>query len=125
MDKRLQVDEIPLNFLVPIKGTPLEKRPPEKPVEILKTIAMVRLTNPAAGIRLAAGRTHLGYLQSMIFHAGCSSMMIGKMLTVAGGKVYGRWPGLTDLVRWAGVAFLVYLAIRLAADDGRLAAGPD
>jgi threonine/homoserine/homoserine lactone efflux protein len=27
-------------------------------------------------------------------------------------------------VRWAGVAFLVYLAIRLAADDGRLSAGP-
>jgi biotin synthase len=83
----LQVDEIPLNFLMPIKGTPLEKMPPAKPVDILKTIAMVRLTNPRAGIRLAAGRVHLGYLQSMIFQAGCSSMMIGKLLTVSGGKV--------------------------------------
>lgn len=83
----LQVDEIPLNFLVPIPGTPLAGRPPTPPVEILKTIAMLRLTNPTAGLRLAAGRTHLGSLQSMIFYAGCSAMMIGKMLTVAGGKV--------------------------------------
>lgn len=82
----LEVDEIPLNFLIPIPGTPLENQPICQPTEILKTIAMFRLTNPKAGIRLAAGRVHMGHLQSMIFYAGCSSMMIGPLLTVAGGS---------------------------------------
>ena len=83
----LQVDEIPLNFLIPIPGTPLEKQPPMPPMEILKTIAMFRLTNPRAGVRICAGRVHMNHLQSMIFAAGCNSMMIGALLTTAGGKV--------------------------------------
>jgi threonine/homoserine/homoserine lactone efflux protein len=31
-----------------------------------------------------------------------------------------RWPYLTDVVRWAGVAFLLYMACRLAWDSGKL-----
>ncbi len=31
-----------------------------------------------------------------------------------------RWPWLTEFIRLAGVAFLFYMAYRLAADDGRL-----
>lgn len=82
----LQVNEIPLNFLIPIPGTPLEHAQPMSPADILKTIAMFRLTNPRAGIRIAAGRVHMGHFQSMIFYAGCSAMMIGPLLTVAGGS---------------------------------------
>lgn len=32
------------------------------------------------------------------------------------------WPYLTDLIRWAGVVFLLYMAYRLAWDNGRLSA---
>lgn len=81
------VDSIPLNFLVPIPGTPLEKVPPMKPMDILRSIAMFRLTNPRAEIKVCAGRNLLRDLQSMIFAAGATGMMIGPLLTVAGGDV--------------------------------------
>jgi threonine/homoserine/homoserine lactone efflux protein len=35
-------------------------------------------------------------------------------------EVLHQYPMLTDLIRWAGMAFLVYLAWKLAVDDGRL-----
>lgn len=35
-------------------------------------------------------------------------------------EVLQQWPFLTDLIRWAGVAFLLYLAWKLAVDNGRL-----
>lgn len=31
-----------------------------------------------------------------------------------------EWPFLTRAIQWAGVAFLLYMAVRLAADDGQL-----
>lgn len=31
-----------------------------------------------------------------------------------------QWPFLTRIIQWAGVAFLLYMALRLAADDGQL-----
>jgi threonine/homoserine/homoserine lactone efflux protein len=34
-----------------------------------------------------------------------------------------QWPFLTGLVRWAGIAFLLYMALRLAMDDGQLSVG--
>lgn len=78
------VDSIPLNFFLPIPGTPLENRPPMKPLEILRCIAMFRLMNPATPISICAGRPHLCDLQAMIFFAGATGMMIGPLLTVAG-----------------------------------------
>src|SRR3989338_2514131 len=32
------------------------------------------------------------------------------------------WPAMTQVVQWAGVAFLLYMAFRLAADNGQLEA---
>ena len=31
-----------------------------------------------------------------------------------------HWPNLTKAIQWAGVAFLIYMAYKLAVDDGRL-----
>ena len=81
------VDSIALNFLIPIKGTPLEKQEPMKPLDILRCIAMFRMVNPKAEIRVCAGRVYLRELQSMIFYAGATGMMIGPLLTVAGQDV--------------------------------------
>lgn len=94
---REQVDAIPLNFLVPIPGTKLGHIKPMKPLEILKTIAMFRLTNPQAEIKVCAGRIHLRQLQSMIFYAGATGMMIGSLLTVAGCDVKQDIQMLKDL----------------------------
>ena len=35
-------------------------------------------------------------------------------------EVLVRWPLLTQLIQWGGVAFLLYMAWKLAVDDGRL-----
>ena len=35
-------------------------------------------------------------------------------------EVLLRYPMLTDIIRWAGMAFLIYLAWKLAMDDGQL-----
>jgi biotin synthase len=92
-----KVDSIPLNFLAPMPGTPLEGRPIMEPAEILRTIAMFRMMNPAAEIKVCAGRMHLRDLQSMIFLAGASGMMIGDLLTVAGRNVKQDLQMLKDL----------------------------
>ena len=91
------VDSIPLNFLVPIPGTRLERMEVMKPLDILRTVSMFRLTNPRAEVKVCAGRLHLGDLQSMIFHAGANSMMIGPLLTVAGRNVEQDLRMLRDL----------------------------
>jgi biotin synthase len=91
------VDSIPLNFLVPVPGTRLEKQSPLSPMEMLRTIAMFRLTNPGAGLKIAAGRLHLRDLQALIFSAGATGMMVGDLLTVAGGDVPRDLQMLQDL----------------------------
>jgi len=94
---REAIDSIPLNFLIPIPGTRLEKMEIMKPLDILRTVSMFRLTNPRAEVKVCAGRVHLGDLQSMIFHAGANSMMIGRLLTVAGRNVEQDLQMLRDL----------------------------
>lgn len=94
---RERVDSIPLNFLIPVPGTKLGHLKPMKPLEILKTIAMFRMTNPSAEIKVCAGRAHLRDLQSMIFYAGATGMMIGSLLTVAGCDVSRDLQLLKDL----------------------------
>ena len=74
-------DIIPLNFLIAQKGTKLENLSPVKPLDILKTVAMFRFTNPKADIKIAGGRLHLHELQSMMFFAGANSIICGGLLT--------------------------------------------
>ena len=52
----LKPEHIPLNFLVPVKGTPMEEIQPMKPVDCLKAIAVFRLTNPTSDLFVAGGR---------------------------------------------------------------------
>ncbi|WP_027721040.1 biotin synthase BioB [Maridesulfovibrio zosterae] len=92
-----EVDSIPLNFLVPIPGTPLENVKPMQPLEILLTIAMFRLVNPHAQVRMAAGRSALRSLQAFIFHAGCNALMVGDFLTVSGQGIEADLTMLKDL----------------------------
>lgn len=81
----LQPDHIPLNFLVPVKGTPLENVQPMRPMDCLKAIAVFRLTNPKSDLFVAGGRIqHLRQLQPFIFMAGANGMMVGDYLTTTG-----------------------------------------
>lgn len=84
---REQVDSIPLNFLIPIPGTRLENMEVMQPLDMIRSIAMFRFVNPRAEIKISAGRVHLRDLQSLIFFAGATGMMMGELLTVAGRNV--------------------------------------
>lgn len=81
---REEVHSIPLNFLIPIAGTRMESREIMKPLDMLRSIAMFRMMNPKAELKVCAGRIHLRDLQSMVFYAGATGIMIGDLLTVAG-----------------------------------------
>ncbi|KAG2733809.1 hypothetical protein G9P44_003334 [Scheffersomyces stipitis] len=85
-------ESLPINRLVPIKGTPMEKEISELPGDsirklkfesILKTIATARLIMPHSIIRLAAGRyTMKEHEQFLCFMSGCNAIFTGeKMLT--------------------------------------------
>jgi biotin synthase len=81
----LGVDSVPVNFLVPVKGTRLEDRPPLDPLESLQIVAVYRFCLPRATIKVCAGRDrNLGDMASWIFYAGADGMMVGNYLTTAG-----------------------------------------
>ena len=75
------VDSIPINALMPIKGTPLENLESLTEDEILRIIAMFRYINPEADIRLAAGRALMKNDGEMAFKSGASATITGNMLT--------------------------------------------
>lgn len=77
------VDSIPINALMPIPGTPLEKLPQLTESDILRTIAFFRYINPLADIRLAAGRALLTNDGEKAFKSGASATITGNMLTTA------------------------------------------
>jgi len=84
----LAVDIIPLNILVPIPGTPLERQPVLPAVEVARTVALFRLINPRAVIKLAAGReTVLNDFQGLLMLAGANGFITGGYLTTRGRDV--------------------------------------
>lgn len=83
--KTLNVDAVPLNFLSPIPGTPLETADLLTPLRCLKIIALFRYVLPDKQILICGGReANLGILQPMIFFAGASGIMTGNYLTTQG-----------------------------------------
>jgi len=81
----LKVDTVPLNFLNPIPGTPLQDSPLLSPHDALKSVALFRFMLPNAGITVAGGREKtLGDYQSWLPLAGANGMMIGNYLTTRG-----------------------------------------
>lgn len=83
--KELDVDSIPMNFLNPIPGTPLENLKPMEPLEILRLISVYRFIHPDKDIIICGGReVNLRSLQSMIFFAGANGTLMGNYLTTSG-----------------------------------------
>ncbi len=76
-------ESVPINALVPISGTPLEKQAPPSVWEMVRMIASARLLMPKSRIRLAAGREALSpEAQTLCFVAGANSIFLGdKLLT--------------------------------------------
>ena len=84
----LKVDGSPLNVLLPIPGTPLEKQPIMSPADVAKSFAIFRLINPALMIKFAAGReTIMKDFQGLLMLSGLNSMITGGYLTTRGRSV--------------------------------------
>lgn len=87
--KKLNPKTVPINFLNPIKGTPLEDY--ENKIdeeEILKTICIFRIVLPKTLLRYAGGRTTRlsKYNQKFGIIAGINSLLVGNYLTTTGSK---------------------------------------
>lgn len=96
--KNLAVDSVPLNFLNPIRGTPLEKQGVLNPWEALKTVAVFRLLMPKTNLRFCGGReVVLRDLQGLGMLAGANGLMLGNYLTTGGRKIEDDLEMLKDL----------------------------
>lgn len=83
--QELDVDVIPLNVLVPIAGTPLEKQMPVPVADIAKSFAIFRLVNPCKILKFAAGReTVMKDFQGLLMLSGANGFLTGGYLTTRG-----------------------------------------
>jgi biotin synthase len=77
--------EVPINFLDPRPGTPLEDRPLVEPLDALRWISLFRLALPDVILRFAGGREiTLRELQALGMTAGINALIVGNYLTTLG-----------------------------------------
>lgn len=83
--KEVNPQSIPLNFLIPVKGTPFGRLPNSlSPVKCLKMLALARYLLPQKEIRLAGGREyHLKSYQPLALYA-VNSLFVRGYLTTGG-----------------------------------------
>ncbi len=87
--KKINPKSVPINFLIPIKGTPLEKQNLEKltPEYCIKVLCLARLLNPQADIRCAAGRElYIKEKQNIMFKV-VNSIFASGYLTADGQNI--------------------------------------
>ncbi len=83
-------ESVPVNALVPVKGTALGDKllagdnAEIDGIEFVRTVAVARLTMPQSVVRLSAGRESMsGELQALAFMAGANSIFMGDKLLTA------------------------------------------
>ena len=77
-------ESVPINQLIPIPGTPLEKQHPVDGFDFVRTIAVARILMPDSYVRLSAGREQMSdELQALCFMAGVNSIFYGNKLLTA------------------------------------------
>lgn len=74
-------ESVPVNALVPVKGTPLENNAKVNVWDLVRMIATARILMPKAMVRLSAGRTSMSISdQTLCFMAGANSIFAGEKL---------------------------------------------
>ncbi|MEV8350654.1 biotin synthase BioB [Streptomyces niveus] len=82
--RALDPDSVPVNFLIPVEGTPLAGEWNLTPQRALRILAMVRFVCPDVEVRLAGGReVHLRTMQPLALHL-VNSIFLGDYLTTEG-----------------------------------------
>ncbi len=84
-------ESVPINQLVRVAGTPLERGAEVHPLDFVRTIAVARIMMPRAAVRLSAGRTAMSdELQALAFLAGANSIFYGEQLLTTGNPEVAR-----------------------------------
>ncbi len=92
-----QVESLPVNFLMPIPGTPLEGLYELSPTRCLNILALYRFLNPKASLRISGGReVHLRSLQCLGLYIA-NSIFIGDYLTTKGQAAQADLAMIRDL----------------------------
>jgi len=96
-------ESVPINALVPVKGTVLGDILAETPlariddIEFVRTVAVARIVMPTAIVRLSAGRESMGEAtQALCFLAGANSIFTGDRLLTTGNAGAGADANLFD-----------------------------
>jgi len=88
-NQEVHPESVPINALVAVPGTPLEKRQPVTPVEMVRAIATARILMPYAMVRLSAGRMQMSQeAQLLCMMAGANSLFFGEKLLTTGNPEY-------------------------------------
>lgn len=94
--RELGVKSVPVNFLIPIAGTPLANQSVLNPRYCLRVLCLFRLLLPSQEIRIAGGReVHLRSLQPLGLYAA-NSIFIGDYLTTAGQSAKADYEMIRD-----------------------------
>ncbi|MFB9165531.1 biotin synthase BioB [Arthrobacter psychrochitiniphilus] len=110
--RELGSDSIPVNFLMPFDGTPLEGTWLLRPAACMRVLALVRFACPSTELRMAGGREmHLRTLQPLALHVA-NSLFLGDYLTSEGQA------GQADLAMIADNGFVVLGSPEAATQQG-------
>jgi biotin synthase len=92
----LGVTSVPLNFLIPIPGTPLGHLSTLTPRQCLRVLCLFRFLLPSQELRIAGGReVHLRSLQPLGLYAA-NSIFVGDYLTTPGQAAQQDWQMIQD-----------------------------
>jgi biotin synthase len=85
--RELEVASIPVNFLIPIEGNPVQGDGSLTPERCLRVLALMRLVNPAAEVRISAGREgHIRTLGALALWPANSLFVEGYLTTGGAGE---------------------------------------
>lgn len=113
--RSLDVESIPVNFLLPFEGDAGMEPVGLTPDYCLRVLCMFRFTNPRAEVRVAAGReVHFGSLEVMTLYPA-NSLFADGYLNVRGSGVDRTYKMITD----AG------FDIEMVGSEGAVFEGPD
>lgn len=94
--RQLEVTSVPVNFLIPIPGTPFEGLRELNPRRCLRVLCLFRFLLPSQEIRIAGGReVHLRSLQPLGLYPA-NSIFIGDYLTTPGQAAHSDWEMIRD-----------------------------
>jgi biotin synthase len=92
-----RMDSIPVNFLHPIKGTPMGAHHFLTPLKCLKVLCLFRFLNPSSEIRAAGGReVNLRSLQPLALYPA-NSIFVEGYLTTPGQQAQDAYRMITDM----------------------------